>query len=112
MSNMKRLLMGLSMGLGWSLLVFGMDFAPTSIKWGMAACQGRRPSMEDFYTVKVNDEKKYTLFGVFDGHCGAYTAQELSNKLHIYFKVERMGAVSISEALKQAFLKIEDTKSG
>ncbi|KAG9397036.1 Protein phosphatase [Carpediemonas membranifera] len=74
----------------------GRDFiVPISIACGMSSLQGRRPTMEDAHTVKLDllqgirseesgppDVSPLAFFGVYDGHCGTQASTHAAATLH------------------------------
>jgi len=69
------------------------SFSSVFPRWGVAAIQGRRESMEDRYAVKLASShpsasllashEDIHLFGVFDGHGGSSTAEFVSQWLFL-----------------------------
>ncbi|KAL8095770.1 putative protein phosphatase 2C 76 isoform X1 [Apium graveolens] len=54
-----------------------------ALSCGYSSFRGKRPSMEDFYDVKISkiDGTTVCLFGIFDGHGGSRAAEFLKNHL-------------------------------
>lgn len=53
-----------------------------SITWGISERMGRRPTMEDAYTMNEwtdNQGRKHYFFGIYDGHGGTEVAQTLAS---------------------------------
>lgn len=51
-----------------------------------AAMQGWRPSMEDRFSNFIDTKDSTYFFGIYDGHAGSQTAQQLSETLHFMVK--------------------------
>lgn len=51
-----------------------------------SAMQGWRPSMEDRFSNYLDVKNSIYFFGVYDGHAGSNTAQQLSENLHFMVK--------------------------
>uniref|UniRef100_A0A0D3GHC3 protein-serine/threonine phosphatase n=1 Tax=Oryza barthii TaxID=65489 RepID=A0A0D3GHC3_9ORYZ len=53
------------------------------LSWGYSSFKGRRPSMEDRFSIKMTtiNEQTVSLFGVFDGHGGSLAAEYLKEHL-------------------------------
>ncbi len=76
-------------------------------KWGLAARQGDRPTMEDEHTreVKAHD----AFFAVFDGHGGADAAHYAQKNLHNhFFNLAQPNTGKTEENLIKAFLQTDN----
>ncbi|KAJ3692173.1 hypothetical protein LUZ60_012523 [Juncus effusus] len=61
----------------------GLKCEDERLSYGLVSFRGGRPSMEDYYDVKITkiDGQRVNLFGVFDGHGGHRAAQYLKEHL-------------------------------
>lgn len=61
----------------------GLKSEDGKLSCGYSSFRGKRPSMEDFYDVKISkiDGTRVCLFGIFDGHGGSRAAEFLKNHL-------------------------------
>lgn len=51
-----------------------------NVKWSAFSMQGWRKTQEDYHLVAYDEEKKNSLFAVFDGHGGRQVAEFLKDK--------------------------------
>uniref|UniRef100_A0A0D3GHC2 protein-serine/threonine phosphatase n=1 Tax=Oryza barthii TaxID=65489 RepID=A0A0D3GHC2_9ORYZ len=74
------------------------------LSWGYSSFKGRRPSMEDRFSIKMTtiNEQTVSLFGVFDGHGGSLAAEYL--KEHLFENL-----VNHPELLRDTKLAISQT---
>lgn len=78
---------------------------------GSSSMQGWRTSMEDAHThiLSLPDDPGTAFFAVYDGHGGAKVSEYAGKHLHKYVtKQDTYLAGDIVEALKQAFLEIDN----
>ncbi|KAF2927045.1 probable protein phosphatase 2C 56 isoform X1 [Oryza sativa Japonica Group] len=74
------------------------------LSWDYSSFKGRRPSMEDRFSIKMTtiNEQTVSLFGVFDGHGGSLAAEYL--KEHLFENL-----VNHPELLRDTKLAISQT---
>jgi serine/threonine protein phosphatase PrpC len=72
---------------------------------GFAEAQGLRPTMEDAHRIEIN--KNYAFFGLFDGHGGRTVADIVAKNLHtnVMLEFEKTNYSDMHEALKESFIK-------
>ncbi|KAJ3117053.1 Protein phosphatase 2C 2 [Nowakowskiella sp. JEL0407] len=78
--------------------------------YGASEMQGWRLSMEDAHIteLRLTEDKRISIFGVFDGHGGAAVAKYAGSHLHL--KIAREQAFSLGDyktALKNGFINID-----
>lgn len=78
-----------------------------NLKYTISSLQGKRSSMQDTFAV-VENLNSYFYAGVFDGHGGSNSAKLASIKLHKLISNNLDNSVKPLEAIKQAFLDLND----
>ncbi|KAA0203013.1 hypothetical protein HAZT_HAZT006219 [Hyalella azteca] len=87
------------------------------LRYGLSSMQGWRIEMEDAHTALANlqgDLKKWSFFGVFDGHAGARVSAHCSEHLlHSIMEEEQLKEEEdeveiVKAAITRGFLKLDD----
>uniref|UniRef100_J3L4L9 protein-serine/threonine phosphatase n=1 Tax=Oryza brachyantha TaxID=4533 RepID=J3L4L9_ORYBR len=77
--------------------------------YASSSMQGYRSTMEDAVTFEsLNDLNETSFFGVYDGHGGCAVAKYCANNLHIRFLQEEDFHVNLPNALRKAFLRVDE----
>uniref|UniRef100_A0A0D9WQU1 protein-serine/threonine phosphatase n=1 Tax=Leersia perrieri TaxID=77586 RepID=A0A0D9WQU1_9ORYZ len=79
------------------------------LSWGFSSFKGRRPSMEDRFSIKIEtiDRQTVGLFGVFDGHGGPLAAEYLKEHLFENLVQHPEFLKDTKLAISQTFLKTD-----
>ncbi|XP_006646383.1 probable protein phosphatase 2C 42 [Oryza brachyantha] len=78
--------------------------------YASSSMQGYRSTMEDALIAfeSLNDLNETSFFGVYDGHGGCAVAKYCANNLHIRFLQEEDFHVNLPNALRKAFLRVDE----
>ena len=79
------------------------------IRYGASAMQGWRYRMEDAHITSLNNNNKFDIFGVFDGHGGKEVSQFAKNHfVKEFLKNKNTNQDNIKKSLEETFLKIDE----
>ncbi|KAF0932040.1 hypothetical protein E2562_007845 [Oryza meyeriana var. granulata] len=92
---------------GW--ITGGSASEDGKFSWGYSSFKGRRPSMEDRFSIKITtiNGQRVGLFGVFDGHGGPLAAEYLKENLFENLVKHPEFLKDTKLAISQTFLKTD-----
>ncbi|XP_047941297.1 probable protein phosphatase 2C 21 isoform X1 [Salvia hispanica] len=83
------------------------------LRFGLAAMQGWRATMDDAHAAIPNLDNTRSLFGVYDGYRGDEVAKFCAKFLHQQvLKQEEYSAGDVGTALRKAFLRMDEMMTG
>lgn len=74
--------------------------------YSISFVQGYRNSMEDSFDFKINKEKQFACFGIFDGHVGKNVSEFLKNNL--FKNILESAEKEIPQKISTGFLKTNE----
>lgn len=91
-----------------SLLLASSSVVAMNLVVGEYHAQGQRDTMEDASMKIPSQDGKIRVFGIFDGHCGAQTANYAAANMESAIVGDGDFAQNKEQALKNAFKKVSD----
>jgi serine/threonine protein phosphatase PrpC len=90
------------------------DLENNFLKFGVSSIQGWKSKMEDynFYSIDIfqNSERKFDIFGIFDGHGGPEIAKYISTHfLDFLYSKTSFKEGKYNESLKETFIDIDNS---
>lgn len=99
--------------LTFSTCLLGMSPAvvrpPLEFNFGLSERQGRRPEMEDRFSVakNIDSDSQHVFFALYDGHNGVQAANVLAEYLPIFYVAAFHAHGSVPAALRAAFNELD-----